>query len=62
MSALRDGESGITIEKQGAASVTNIAAGVYFDKTRVRVPFWRRLWFVVSCVPRYLITGSVEVS
>lgn len=24
-------------------------------------PLWRRLWFVVSCVPRYLISGSVEV-
>lgn len=22
---------------------------------------WRRLWFVVSCVPRYLISGSVKV-
>ncbi len=22
---------------------------------------WRRLWFAVSCVPRYLISGSVEV-
>ena len=24
-------------------------------------PLWRRLWFLVSCIPRYLITGSVEV-
>lgn len=22
---------------------------------------WRRLWFVVRCLPRYLISGSVEV-
>ncbi len=26
-----------------------------------RVSFWRRLWFVLSAVPRYLISGSVEV-
>ncbi len=26
-----------------------------------RVSVWRRLWFVVSCIPRYLISGSVEV-
>ena len=25
------------------------------------VSFWRRLWVVVSAVPRYLISGSVEV-
>jgi hypothetical protein len=25
------------------------------------VSFWRRLWFVASCIPRYLISGSVEV-
>ena len=35
--------------------------GVYRDKTRRRVSIWRRLWFLVSCIPRYLITGSVEV-
>ena len=26
-----------------------------------RVSFWRRLWFVLSAVPRYLISGSIEV-
>ena len=25
------------------------------------VSFWRRLWFLISAVPRYLISGSVEV-
>ena len=37
----------------------NTAYGIYLDKHRV--PFWRRLWVVVSAVPRYLISGSVEV-
>ena len=23
--------------------------------------FWRRLWFLVSAIPRYLISGSIEV-
>lgn len=26
-----------------------------------RVPFFRRLWFLASAIPRYLIFGSVEV-
>ncbi len=26
-----------------------------------RPAFWRRLWFLISAVPRYLISGSVEV-
>lgn len=26
-----------------------------------RGSLWRRLWFVVSCLPRYLISGSVEL-
>lgn len=26
-----------------------------------RVSAWRRLWFVVSCVPRYLATGKIDV-
>lgn len=38
----------------------NTAYGTYLDKLPRR-PFWRRLWFVVSCIPRYLISGSVEV-
>lgn len=25
-----------------------------------RAPFWRRLWFLVSAVPRYLKDGSVR--
>ena len=28
---------------------------------RPRASFWRRLWFLVSVIPRYLISGSVEV-
>ena len=26
-----------------------------------RAPIWRRLWFLISVVPRYLISGSIEV-
>ena len=26
-----------------------------------RPAFWRRVWFLISAVPRYLISGSVEV-
>lgn len=32
-----------------------------FGMERLRPSIWRRLWFLVSYVPRYLITGSVEV-
>ncbi len=55
MSALRDG-----------GPTTRLGGGSYevMDTTHTglwRTSFWRRLWFVVSCIPRYLITGSVEV-
>ena len=42
--------SGIIYDEYGGMSITGPPA-----------PFWRRLWFVVSCIPRYLISGSVEV-
>jgi hypothetical protein len=29
--------------------------------TKSHVPFWRRVWFLVSVVPRYLISGSVKL-
>lgn len=27
----------------------------------LRASFWRRLWFLVSAVPRYLLNGSVRL-
>ncbi len=39
----------------------NTAYGIYIDKLRTHSPIWRRLWFLISVVPRYLISGSIEV-
>lgn len=36
------------------------AYGIYFDKVRVHVPFWRRAWFLISAAPRYLLTGYLK--
>ena len=55
--------SGAMIEfaDETTVSAANLAHGIYLDKLRSRAPFLRRLWFVVSCIPRYLISGSVKV-
>ena len=57
MSALRDGGM-VQLTVQGAA--TNTSGIRYVPLVRHWLPL-RRLWFVASCIPRYLITGSVEV-
>ena len=46
----------IVIEDMGHATITGSLA-ISGD----RAPFFRRLWFLVSAIPRYLISGSVEV-
>ncbi len=58
MSALRDGTQAPSDLFVAGAS------NVYPIRYEPLVYHWlplRRLWFVVSCVPRYLISGSVEV-
>lgn len=53
--------SGLVFEDLGASNVTNaldVEGSVRFQS---RVSFWRRLWVVASAVPRYLITGTVEI-
>ena len=50
--------SGIDIRGMGAATVTDV---VNLTVPQSHRSFWRRLWFLVSCIPRYLVTGSVEV-
>ncbi|KKK88192.1 hypothetical protein LCGC14_2745640 [marine sediment metagenome] len=44
---------------------TTDATNLVFDGVDLTLPrralFFRRLWFVVSAIPRYLISGSVEV-
>lgn len=66
MSALRDGESTTKLDTSstGGSSVELDWSGATFThsfRISSNVSFWRRLWVVVSCIPRYLITGSVEV-
>ena len=55
---------GTVLENQGAAFTTNVIGLNLPGKISVKqshASFRRRLWFVVSCIPRYLISGSVEV-
>ena len=54
----------ITIEDQGTAFTTDIIGLNIPGQISIQqspASFWRRLWFVVNCIPRYLISGSVEV-
>ena len=51
----------ITVET-GDMSETVVPDGFFLQYEPIQRPsIWRRLWFVVSCIPRYLISGSVEV-
>ncbi len=57
MSALRDGESvKFQVGPNDTAHRVTLGWGFYIQCPSL----WRRLWFLVSCIPRYLITGSVE--
>ena len=43
-------------------SETVVPDGFFLQYEPIQRPsIWRRLWFVVSCIPRYLISGSVKV-
>ena len=41
------------------AGADNVTGHIRIDSTHVSI--WRRLWFLLSAIPRYLISGSVEV-
>ena len=58
---LRDGVREIKQPSQDILEVLRPVPGAPSVTFQTTGPFWRRLWFVVSCIPRYLITGSVEV-
>ena len=59
MSALRDGAI-VFVPTASSDGGTNISGIRYIPLVRHWQP-QRRLLFLMSCIPRYLITGSVEV-
>ena len=54
------GTYSIALTDLSATNVTNLP-GIQYEPIQRRWLPLRRLWWVVSCIPRYLISGSVEV-